>query len=415
MEAGVLEEVNARPIAATVTIRGKAVDDETGQPVSPLIVQAGKFDPADPSKVTWGFSTDRPGATDGSFSTTVHWADGWTARVLADGYLPQPVLEMAPPADKNEVEVLVRLKRGRLVRGRVLNSTGQPVPGAAVFAIGPAGLNLAGGKAWTSWGEEDPAPKSVLTDDAGRFELASGDAQRLAVSCSLMDAWPAAIAEDGETVIRLPEAAHVEIEFDIEGAARESEAFFQLLGDVTPGFEGLRFEHTRKITNGGRLTLPALPPGKYQFCRQVMNRLDQVGIGVMLSREFVELKAGQRQTIRYVRPAGARVRGRITLPAGSEFMGIVVSVESETAEKSPFDDHEWTTTFASLTAGKDGSFLTERIAPGSYVLKAEAYAPLTPEQRVSGFPAPSHRATARIDVPDSGELVVGDLNLEPTR
>jgi hypothetical protein len=234
----------------------------------------------------------------------------------------------------------------------------------------------------------------------------------LAVSCSQIDAWPAAIAEDGETVIRLPEAAHVEIEFDIEGAAKEGEAFFQLLGDVTPGFEGLRFEHTRKMTNGGRLTLPALPPGKYQFCRQVMNRLDQVGIGTMLERQFVELKAGQMRTINYVRPTGARVRGQITWPAG-EFMGIVVSVEGATA-KSPFDDHEWTPTFASLTAGKDGSFLTERISPGIYVLKAEAYAPLTPEQRAGGFPTPSHRASATIDVPDSGELVVPELKLQPT-
>jgi hypothetical protein len=120
------------------------------------------------------------------------------------------------------------------------------------------------------------------------------------------------------------------------------------------------------------------------------------------------------RTINYVRPRGARILGQITWPAGIEFMGIVVSVEG-VAAKSPFDDREWTPTLASLTAGKDGGFLTERIAPGSYVLKAEAYAPLTPEQRAGGFPSPSYRALATIDVPHSGELVVPELNLEPTQ
>jgi beta-lactamase regulating signal transducer with metallopeptidase domain len=419
MEAGVLEaevKVKPKPDATTVTVRGKAVDDETGEPVSPIIVQAGKFDPADPTKVTWGFSESRSGATDGSFSATVRWAEGWTARILAAGYAPQPVLQAAPPAGKNEIEVVIRLKRGRLVRGRVLDSKGQPVQGAAVFAIGPTGLNLAGGKAWTSWGEPDPAPKPVLTDEAGRFELPAGEAQRLAVSCSLIDAWQSPIAEEGETAIRLTEAAHVEIQFDIEGAAKESEIFFQLLTDVTPGFNGLRCEHTRKITNGGKLILPALPPGKYQFCRQVMNRLSEVGIGAMLERQFVELKSGQTHTISFVRPKGARVRGKVISPPGVQLMGILVSIESETAKKGPFDNNEWTTTFASQTAGEDGSFLTERISPGTYVLKAEAYIPLTPEQRVrTGIIGPTYRAVAKIDVPDSGELVVPGLSLAPIR
>ena len=55
----------AKPETKTVTIRGKVVDDETGKPVAPLIVQAGKFDLADPTKVTWGYSEGRSSATDG--------------------------------------------------------------------------------------------------------------------------------------------------------------------------------------------------------------------------------------------------------------------------------------------------------------------------------------------------------------
>jgi hypothetical protein len=397
--------IQQRPQPATVTVRGTAVDAETGEPVTPLIVQAGKFDPDDPAKVTWGFSESRSSAANGSFSTTIRWAEGWTARILADGYAATPVLQKAPPEGQSEIEVQVRLKRGRLVRGRVLDSQGQPVVGASVFAIGPTGLNLTGGKAWTSWGELDSGPKPVLSDSEGRFELAAGDSQRLAVSCSLIDAWPSAIAQEGETVIRLPEPARVEIQLDIEGAAEKSEIFFQLLRDEATDFKGLRVEQKRSIDNKGKLLLPALPPGRYQFCRQVMNRVGDMGFGAMLDRQFIELKSGETRAINFVRTQGARVRGKVKPPAEVQLSGVVISVTSERAENGPFDDHPWRTTYASLVAGEDGVFLTERIPPGTYLLSASAYVPLTPEQRMrSGIVQPTYGAEARIEVPESGDL-----------
>ena len=132
-----------KPAAKTVTVRGKVLDDATGEPIGKLITQAGKFDPADPKEVTWGYSEGRSSARDGSFSTTIRWADGWTARILADGYIPQPVIASAPPDDKDEIEVVIRLKRGPKVRGVVLDHAGKPLKDAAVYAIGPTGVNLA--------------------------------------------------------------------------------------------------------------------------------------------------------------------------------------------------------------------------------------------------------------------------------
>jgi len=80
--------------------------------------------------------------------------------------------------------------------------------------------------------------------------------------------------------------------------------------------------------HGGKLSLAALPPGKYQICRQVMNRLGEIGTSAMLDREFFEIKAGETKTIRWVRDKGARLRGKITWPAGTSLAGIVVSVNS---------------------------------------------------------------------------------------
>ncbi|MBC7820334.1 MAG: hypothetical protein IAG10_25910, partial [Planctomycetaceae bacterium] len=247
------------------------------------------------------------------------------------------------------------------------------------------------------------------------FDLPAGEAKKLAVSGRAIDAWPTDIAAEGDTTIRLPEPAKVEIELDIEGADKDSNIFFQLLVSHMPGFEGVRLENTLPIANGGKLTLPALPPGKYQFCRTVTNRLGMIGTGAMLERQFLELKPGETKTINYVRAKGARVRGKLTLPA-EKLMGIAVSISSEKAEKDPFDKREWTTTFASQTAAEDGSYLTERLAPGTYTLSASAYTPLTPEQQSrTGLIRPTYGASAKIEVPESGELVVPELKLERLR
>jgi hypothetical protein len=402
-------ETATKPAAArTVTIRGKVVDDATGEPIGRLITQAGKFDPADPRKVTWGYSEGRSSSRGGSFSATVRWADGWTVRILADGYVPQPVLTSAPPADKDEIEVTIRLKRGPMVRGVVLDHTGQPLADAAVFAIGPTGVNLAAGQVI---GNE---AKSARTDAAGRFELPVGEAKSVAVSDPSFDAWPAAIPATGDLTIRLPEPARVEIDLDIEGADKDSVIFYQLLTQGRPEFAGLQSTREVTIANPGKLTFAALPPGRYQFSRNVMNRVGELGFGGMLDRQFVELKAGEVKKIGYVREKGARVRGKVTWPAETKLMGTVISIRSEKAEKGPFDQHEWTTTYASLAAAEDGTFLTERIPPGTYLIEAAAYVPLTQEQRFrTGIIAPSLRAQARIEVPAEGELTVPDLVLKP--
>ena len=146
------------------------------------------------------------------------------------------------------------------------------------------------------------------------------------------------------------------------------------------------------------------------------NRLGEIGTGAMLERQFFELKAGETRSIHFVREKGARIRGKATWPADTKLMGIVISVRSEKAEKSPFDEHEWTTTYASQTAAADGTFLTERIAPGKYLLVADAYTPLTPRRRFrTGLIGPSHRVQVTIDVPAGGELKAGDLALKPVR
>jgi hypothetical protein len=91
----------------------------------------------------------------------------------------------------------------------------------------------------------------------------------------------------------------------------------------------------------------------------------------------------------------------------------VISVQSETAVKDPFDNHDWTVTYASHVAEANGGFLTERILPGKYVVKASAYTPLTDTQRFrTGIIGPAYQVEVKIEVPAEGEVAVPDLVLK---
>jgi hypothetical protein len=103
---------------------------------------------------------------------------------------------------------LIRLTKGRTVRGRVLDYLGKAVQDASVFAVRPTGMTLAGGRAVNSFdGEEDQTVRRAKTDSEGHFELAvsvaagqrraagdppaaAGATPRLAVSSPALDAWP---------------------------------------------------------------------------------------------------------------------------------------------------------------------------------------------------------------------------------
>jgi beta-lactamase regulating signal transducer with metallopeptidase domain len=406
------EKQPQNPPIQIVPVHGKVVDDATGKPIGRFVIQGGKFEPPDSKKVTWGYweiGTVSGAAGDGSFTTSVRWPEGWTARIVANGYLPQPVLTSAPPEGKDDVEVTIRLKRGRVVRGVVLDHAMRPLKDAAVFELGSRALNLAAGEAWSRAPDygRDGSVEPVRTDEQGRFELPTGEGKTLAVSHAKFDAWPAAIPESGDITVRLPEPARVEINLDIDGAGEESVIFYQLLTHLAPEFGALESTRHVKIANPGKLLLDAMPPGKYQLCRRP---------GRMLDREMFELKPGETKTIDYVRKTGARVRGKVTWPAETKLASIVVSVVGETTLKSPFDQFQWNNVFASLSPDEDGTFLTERIPPGTYQLQAYAFLPLTPEQqRRTGAIAPSFHAQIKIEVPVDGELKVEDLALKAVR
>lgn len=397
-----------------VKIVGKVVDDETGKPITQMMIQSGRMDPDDLKKITWGYSEQNTKSKTGRFSTTVRWSQGWTARVVADGYKPQPVISDAPKLGQKEITVEIRLKRGKPIRGTVVDHLGKPVAGVNVFSISPRGLNLYGGNSHDRYDDKiDTGAKFVTTKADGTFELPSGGATRVAISSKQLDAWVVSVDAEKKNMIKLPEPATVKLTYDIKNKEEEAEVFYQLLTHLNDGYKHVHSTRTFKIKNGESLEMKSFPPGKYQFCRNKMHSFEGVGMGAMIDRVFVEVKAGETTKIDFSRPKGRRVAGVVQWSKGSELAGVMMNIKSMEPVADPWDKHKMDVTFDSqLLAGKpqqkmiprtDAAFKTEPLVPGKYRIQIVAYKAMTPqEMRFTGIRRPDFDITKEIEVTENG-------------
>ncbi len=404
-----------------VLVNGQVVDDETGQPVKQFTLQGGFVDPKDPTKTAWGYSETPSGSP---FQERIDWAGGWRARIVAAGYLPQPILDKAPADGATRIDnCVVRLKRGRTIAGRVVYHDGSPAAKAAVFLVGDLSTRIRGGIALrgaVGMETEDTAITKTIADADGRFTLTGGggEAKTIAVSTPRLDLWttPApeeVAANNSEFTIKLPEPGRLLVKYDIPGGDAEAKLLLQLLQMGTggaPTSRGAGYLREPLVANKGQVSLDNLPPGKYTLVRRKAYFCD---------RRDVVIEPGKTTTSEFVRDRGTVVEGQIVglkegmfahpqmigpngeMPASS---GAIISVRPVSV-MSDFAGPDWKLpVFDAFTCGPDGKFKTERLSPGQYALIAEAYLPEPYSLYYStGRRRPSFVGRTVVTVPESGE------------
>ena len=301
-----------------VSVKGKVIDGVTGKPITVFVEQGGKVDPKDPKKIEWGyFETRTEGeVADGAYRVNINWNEGWRVRILANGYLPQPVIVEAPPKDAKELEVIVRMVRGREVMGTIWDHTGKPVADASVFLVGKLPVSITGGKAVRSFDMgEDKTVTRAKTVAEGRFAImgAGEDVERLAISSPGLDLWVVALPANPSAAcdVRLPAPARLTIKYDIAESLAEGEFFLQMLTHENELWLGIDNIHKPKIANGATQTLANLAPGAYTITRTKNVRIGSMDFGVMLDRQRIELKPGGMAEAIFVRERGASIAGRL--------------------------------------------------------------------------------------------------------
>jgi hypothetical protein len=156
-----------------------------------------------------------------------------------------------------------------------------------------------------------------------------------------------------------------------------------------------------------------------------MIRHGNIGQGLFLDREFVEVIIDKTTSISFVRTTGARVTGSVEWDEGTKLTGVILSVRKVASPEDPPSERLFPHLFDARLlrvasndspqekpeiVGNRGLFLTERIAPGTYEVLAEGYTPLTPEQEGrTGIVRPTLTAQSTVTVPESG--VVPSLKL----
>ncbi len=187
-----LQEAGAPPSTNYVGVwfSGHVVDDETGNLMTNFLMQLGVLDPRKSPEVIWSDGPlAEPNFIGGQWSRSPEaggfWGmesigseqKGW-ARILAGGYLKQPVTP-EPVAGYADVHGLtVRMKRGPELTGVVLDHSGQPSAGARVFLVDAPKLAVRDGAAawWFATGGVQLQNDSATTGPSGRFAL-RGDIQ----------------------------------------------------------------------------------------------------------------------------------------------------------------------------------------------------------------------------------------------
>jgi len=265
------EEVAEAATRVPVELSGHVIDDATGKPLPYFAIQGGYEN-------HWYWLQMQESTPNGAFSI---WAPGGWARIVAMGYLSQPILMELPQGGVRKISgLVVRIKRGRKVSGHVFDYTGKPVNDAGVYVLNSLPLNFTGGKTMLDAAVEDSNTVRVATDAAGAFAITGlgGDAQRIAVTSSALDLWvvPVPQGEDANVNldIHLPQPGKLVVHYDIAGAPDKAKLFMRLYDWEIPGWSGVRNERYAFIQQHVECALDNLPPGKY-----LIDRVKNLGMG----------------------------------------------------------------------------------------------------------------------------------------
>jgi hypothetical protein len=380
---------------------GRVVDDETSEPVTDFFVQLGVASPQKPEEISWTQEYHGPVVGKaGCFGLqSIKKGKTW-ARVLAPGYVPQPVTAEPVEPPVRITELVVRMKRGGELHGIVLDHTGRAAAGARVFLVTEQSLDLTDGRPQKTF-----QGSAAVTDVEGRFRLrgVSGTEQKVVVvSADRLPAWTAAKIEPGQELkIVLPNPATLIVRYDIPNDATETQLRLQLKAWEMSNVGIRTFVQQPTIANQGQLVLTGLPPGPYDLSRPKMFSVGTESHGRYCDRSTVVLQPGQTQRVDFVRKTGFPIRGEVLGLTEGNAPGAFIYVRPPEATGNPRNIvEEWKLPlYDMVTCDQAGHFSTAQLEPGTYTIVAEAFTQNPPSAAIdTGIRLPDYIGMAKVTV-----------------
>jgi RNA polymerase sigma-70 factor (ECF subfamily) len=386
------------------SITGRVTDAATGKPLARAVVVASVQPPGPPFRQAYPRALS---TADGSFLLP-DLPEGMFAAVTAvrDGYLPyngegdpnaQTFLEAGASLRRD-----IRMERGVVVRGRVTDEAGVPLPGARV------GLLFEGNDSGSGPGADaDAGGAYLLRTRGGRRALFLVGEDRHPLPG--MPPWAAQAFQQGRApeslVVLLPETGEVVRDFTLPlGATVEG----RVLDDDGKPVAGLRVRGGSSGYSPGGVALPSSADGSFRLegvrpgLGITVSGWSEGPNGVLGTSEPFDLEPGDTAhgiEVK-VRPyAAGRLAGRVVGPDGAAVRGAVLRLlYGDPADSSAHGPNPWDESRIRVPAcpvAPDGTFRIEGLRGEVYTLQAEA----------PGF-GPSRGPTVNLKGAGTGENLV---------
>ena len=378
-------------LAAGVSITGRVVDGR-GQPVAGVDVFALTGEDADMPMLRWVLPGREPATTtaaDGAFVVADRGAgERVTVAARRAGYTAASVAGVVAP---NEEPVVITLREASALRGRVVDTRGEPVASARVELMversgggmsfrGSAGVTVTRDDGRFELEDVEPGTVRLTVRADGYLELARGGVEV-----------PAGRDLEGVELVLQPGAVVEGVVTTPDGAP----AIGARVGVASEGEGGMMRSFFLGVASDGdgRYRLSGVEPGR----RTVTAQLDgfERGVGeleVVPGENRLDLRLG----------AGQQVSGRVTGPRGEPVAGAGVRL-------SPPGERWWSRHGA--TADDAGAFTVEGVPDGTY--EATATHPEHAEGRVEITVAGAPVAGLVIELAAGGAIVGTLRGLEP--
>ena len=366
-KAGVVAPADGVDFAVNGTgqIRGRVVDAESGKPVPDFEV---RYAPdaqggmrfvmrMGPGRQRGPLERQSFHADDGAFALDDVPSGRWTVEAFASGYQSGSAAGVTVAEGDAAEGVEVRLSRGSVVSGRVLESrSGRPVLGSTVRAEQAGGE---GRMMVMRMGSEGGELES-LTDADGRYEiagLAPGGWTLTATHPDWSEATTRVEIKDAPAVADIRVGRGGAVAGTVLAGGRPvggAQVALQVAGDsgfrMSPGFMG-GGEQSALSDEGGRFRFERLSPGRYSVVASLRDQTSAPAEAVVTGDDAQEVQLALAE--------GARVRGVVSGLPEAQLSGVRVSAQG--------GDY-----FASTSTGAGGTFELTGVPEGPLDLRASA-------------------------------------------
>jgi len=413
-------------------VQAYVVDAETGKPITKFRGGVGRSHNYGGDGES--FYAEWPGMKDytdvnGMFTAEITEEQVNGIKAEADDYSAK--VEQLPTAENGVVQVTLRLKASPSIRGVLVNSQGQPVPGATVALTRENSfggqLRLLKGKLGTYGNGE----KIAITDAEGKFTLGSPPETGGMVIAAAESGFARATAEEVRNSGRLVLQDFGRIEGTIKVAGSPSAGHEFLFSLMNIGLQS-DWQTSRTISDSdGKFVFEKVPPGEGQVVRLIKSSPNS---WMHSHQTTVNIEPGKTAHVSFGEE-GAVIKGQVRLevpPGEGESLSFNGSLNTRTEFNRSFATPEEATAFYksdawkeerkrmkyyAVAVGADGSFSLDSIPPGEYNLNVTATKPKPGSDSWNTIPVASGNTT--ITVPENASpyapIGISDLILKPVK